>query len=412
LPNLETINVRTNEITAHLQDKNIPSISNKDADAIAKCTSLKNLSIINQAKMNYLDVSNLQELQTLEITHNQNLTDIYGIDKINNLWDLSCFGNNRLFEIPVLDKALLNNKNLGELNLDVLLFPNAINYNTNTGMYSQEALNFMKKISNEGTVKWCESLNGNRSIQIYHNQMIELHNKACEILSNNIPENASDKDTIVGIENYLSQNVKYDYDGLKNGSTNASSMEINGSTVRVQNGPMNGIYGSYNALMLNTCVCEGYTRGMQYLLKLRNINSHNVDCYGEKDVTGMADGKKETIYTQYKMPDASEYHSIICIDDYYGLYDDPCWNAYSYQNGDKSMPWVLRTKKEISEDHTLSFDERDVSNNHLLQSKQSIEDSIKSMELFKKARIPSINATKNKIAENVKGQIREDGKSR
>lgn len=49
-----------------------------------------------------------------------------------------------------------------------------------------------------------------------------------------------------------------------------------------------GTNGAYNALVKNICVCEGYTRGMQYLLKLRGINSHNVDCYAGKDKTGMA----------------------------------------------------------------------------------------------------------------------------
>ena len=46
--------------------------------------------------------------------------------------------------------------------------------------------------------------------------MIQLHNKACKILSENVPESAGSKDIIIGIEDYLSRNVKYDYEGMKN----------------------------------------------------------------------------------------------------------------------------------------------------------------------------------------------------
>jgi predicted DNA-binding protein (UPF0251 family) len=71
------------------------------------------------------------------------------------------------------------------------------------------------------------------------------------------------------------------------------------------------------------------------------------------------------------------------------------------------MPWVLKTKEEISQDHTLSFDERKVSNSHLAQSSKSIQDSLHRMDLFKKTRSSSINATRSNIAKHVKGQIIE-----
>lgn len=47
-------------------------------------------------------------------------------------------------------------------------------------------------------------------------------------------------------------------------------MEMKGLRMRV--GPAGGTNGAYNAIMENTCVCEGYTRAMQYLLKLKGIN--------------------------------------------------------------------------------------------------------------------------------------------
>jgi len=404
LPNLQTLKIETQAITAHLQQKDIPSIDDKDIKEIQQCITLKSLSVINQAKVNSLDVSKLKKLDLLSVTHNQHLDEIYGMDKLENLWTLECYGNNRLHSIQNLDRIISRNQELSELNLDVLLFPNSIGYNTQTGDYNKQVLSQMQDMQ---TVSWMESLNGNRGIKINTNQMIQLHNKSCQILSENIPNSASTKDTIIGIELYLARNVKYDYEGIKNGHTHGTKLP-NGVTLQI--GPSTGANGAYNALVRNSCVCEGYTRGMQYLLKLRGIDSHNVDCYGEPDTTYMANGKEENRYTTYKMPDSAEYHSIICIDDYGCLYDDPCWNACYYQQGDRSMPWLLKTKEEISQDHTLSFDEREVSNNHLNERKDTILQSIQSNNLFRQAntRTASVNDTRNIIKQYIRGQIMQE----
>lgn len=407
LPNLKSISVTTEAITAHLQDKNIPSISDEDISSIEQCTSLKSLKIVNQAKVSSLDVLKLDKLVTLEITHNQRMDSLSHLENLRNLCELSVYGNNMMFDTPNFGQVILNNQEIAELNLDVLLFPNAIEYNTRTGEYNDKVIMVLKELSDMGSVKWSESLNRNRAIQINNNQMIKLHNRACEILSQNVPESAGVRDSIIGIENYLAQNVQYDYDGMKHGHTNGTEVKIGDKTLRLQNGPKVGTNSAFNALFFEKCVCEGYTRGMQYLLKLKGINSHDVDCYGEADKTGMADGKGETIYTKYQMPHSSEYHSIICIDDYYSLYDDPCWNACRYQSGDKSMPYILRTKEQISKSHTLSFEERNVSNNHLQQPSNVIQASLKRIELFRNARISSINDTKSKVAKQVKGKIVE-----
>ncbi len=405
LTNLTSLDIKTKGITAHVQDKNIRSINDKDSEAISKCTSLKNLSIVNQARIGCLDLTKLSNLQYLNITHNEHLNDIYGLDQLEDLWELNCFGNNRLFNIENLPQAIQNNKNLSELNLDVLLFPNAIDFNTSTGSYNQSVVSQIKEISEVGKVSWKESLNGNRAISINNYQMLQLHNKACEILANNVTQALGKRDVIIGIENYMAQNIKYDHEGIKTGHTRTVETFQGGPKMII--GPKNGTNSAYNALVKNTSVCEGYTRGMQYLLKLKGINSHNVDCFAGKDTTHMADGKQDR-YTIYELP-TSGYHSIICIDDYNSLYDDPCWNASRYQKGDKSMPWVLKTKKEISEDHTLSFDERNVDNNNLVEPRNIIQASIQRNELFRQTRLSSINSTRGSIKEKIKGQVFQKG---
>ena len=86
----------------------------------------------------------------------------------------------------------------------------------------------------------------------------------------------------------------------------------------------------------------------------------------------MSTDKQDDMYKTYDLPDDG-YHSIISIDDVDRLYDDPCWNAGRYQRGDKSMPWTLLTKEEISRDHTLSFNERNIDNNILNVPRSTIQ---------------------------------------
>lgn len=84
----------------------------------------------------------------------------------------------------------------------------------------------------------------------------------------------------------------------------------------------------------------------------------------------------------------------------------PCWDACQYQAkyGNKDLPYCLKTKAEISETHTLSFDERVVSNNHLSKSRNLIADSIKRNDLFIKTRMDRIKNMQQSL-KRYRGQI-------
>lgn len=236
--------------------------------------------------------------------------------------------------------------------------------------------------------------------------MIQLHNRCCEILDENISPSSDKRDTIIGIELYLAKNVKYDHEGIKHEYTHVSDpiTSTSGEKVYIQDGPKGGTNGAYNAIMRNSCVCEGYTRAMQYLLKLKGIHSHNVDCFLTEDVTGMSKKGEETQYTTYILPSFDNYHSIICIDDYFGLYADPCNNAALYRPGSNSLRWALCTKKEISKTHTLSFDERRIDNDHLQVPGKEIEGSVRRNDLFANTRASQVEIQRGSLR-RIRGQI-------
>lgn len=373
--------------------KNISSIGDEDIWAIEKCKNLQNLSIVNQTNISDIDLSKMPKLGFLDISRNANLKTITGIDKLPELDAITCYGNKSLQEIKGLDKVIANGK-LYCLELDVLLFPQAVGYRRD-GSYNQKAADEMENMV--GTVKWSEALR-NKKITINHHQMLWMHNKACGILADNVPKNAGTMDTVIAVERYLAENVTYDHDSLKYARTKSKEICLNGEKIRMVTGVKNGINGAYDCIMENSCVCEGFTRGEQYLLALKGIKTSNVHCIAGADTIGMADSKKDFSDVSFMYLPRDGYHSIIRIDDYYGLYSDPCWNASCYRVG-KGMPYSLLTKKEISETHTLSFEERDIANDHLAIERTCIANSLKYNKLFAQTTNSEVSAQRKSFRE-------------
>lgn len=367
LPNLKTLVIESQGNTAYKQDKNIASITDKDSSCIYKCKNLENLTIENQAKLSYLDVSQMKKLHLLSVNRNSRLEEISGLEDTTELWQLDCYGNESLMQIGDLNKTIMQNEKLTDLNLDVLLFPDAMGLDVKSGELNEDTIKRFEDMN----ISWQEILSSEKNIKINNYQMVNMHKKACQALEEYVPKYCEKRTTVIGIEQYLAENVKYDNGALNTNHSHTYDSKDD-DLPAIVTGPLGGANGAYNAFTYGTCVCEGYTRAMQYLLKLKGIKSHNVHCISGEDKLHMSTDKQDDIYKIYDLPDDG-YHSIISIDDVDCLYDDPCWNAGRYQRGDKSMPWTLLTKDEISRDHTLSFNERNIDNNTLNVPRNAIQ---------------------------------------
>ena len=367
LPNLRSLVIKSDGNTAYKQDKNIASISDEDSSCIYKCENIESLSIENQAKLSFIDVSQMKKLQFLSAKRNSRLEKISGLEQATELWQLDCYGNESLMQMGYLNKVIMQNEELTNLNLDVLLFPDAMGFDIRSGDINEDTLKRFKDMN----VSWHEILFGEKSIKINNYQMMQMHQKACKALEDYVPKYCENHTAVIGIEQYLAENVKYDNESLNHGHSHSYDLKADGLP-QIVSGPIGGANGAYNAIIYGTCVCEGYTRAMQYLLRLKGIKSHNVHCISGEDKLHMSTDKQDDKYKIYDLPEDG-YHSIISIDDVNCLYDDPCWNACRYQRGDKSMPWTLLTKEEISRDHTLSFDERNIDNNTFNVPRRAIQ---------------------------------------
>lgn len=399
LPNLRALSVKTTFSTEYTQPKDIPSISDEDVMTIEKCRNLKRLDIVNQTNISEINLTALPGLESVNISKNANLETINGIDKLPELYYLECFGNKSLQEIKGLDKAIAE-RDLDTLKLDVLLFPKAIGYRFD-GSYNQQAVNAMENIMH---ISWQESIRTRKPIQISHNNMLAMHNKACEILEHNVPRLSSTVNKVVAVEKYLAENVVYDTKSLKHNHTRTSEGPLG---LHMRQGPDFGANGAYNCIMFNSCVCEGYTRGEQYLLELCGIKTRNIHCISGRDTMGMSDNKKALDNFQvFNLPDDG-YHSIVRIDDCYCMYSDPCWNAGCWQEGNKSLPYTLLTKSEISKDHTLSFEERNIGE-AIKQDRSKIAESIKFNDVFKKTKASEVAARRTEVNSQIRGIVKGD----
>jgi len=420
LPNLTTLTIN-NSFNHKSEVKNLVSLTDKDMEDIYQCKNLECLTIRNQAEITEIQLEKLPKLQVVDICNNAQLDSLTGINKLPDLSILTCYGNDALKDIPNLCDAI-KKYDFSDLNLDLMLFPNAIGYNPLIGTHDKDAVAKLNSYRDDylDVVKWTQNFHTiddpqhpwkTKNIVINQYQMVQLHNKACQILDQNVQPHAGTRDTIIAIEKYLADNVIYDDDSIKDGNEHTHYVPFHNGVSTI-NGPLHGANGAFNCLMFGTSVCQGYSRGEQYLLALKGIQSTAVSCVGTRDTIGISDGKKvwDNVYeAAAARRDARANHSIIRIDDYYNLYSDPTWNASrAKKRGDKSLPFSLRTKEEISQTHTLLRFDRHVSNNHLKESRQSITDSIKSNDLFLKAKSAEVEAQHKQLGQKqapVRGMI-------
>lgn len=376
------------------------SIEDRDFMDITHCRNLKKLVIVGQNKLKTIDLNYFENLEHIEFRCNKNLEVIETGRTLGKLKTFVCCDNEKLKNTEEIGRIIERNSELLRIEIDVMNFPDAIQFDYHSGEYNRGIIERMKQIPE---MSFEECFEADRTITLTLEQMVKMHNKACEILHLYVQDTANKKDLAVGIENYLAKNVEYDVkagqhvhiDSLENGCENTEQI------YRFVKSPMHGASGAYNALVFNQCICEGYTRAMQYLLKLKGIKSHDVYCYPKIKQKSFFNTEEENAQAgKYEIAFDDEYHSVLCIDDYYSLYADPCLDAKFYRKGDKTLPFVLKTKDQMEETHRFVSSQEDVLNRYSEQSEHSIMSAIRNTEAHIENRMRT-----GEDAEEIKGII-------
>ena len=358
------------------------SIEDRDFMDIAQCKNLKKLVVIAQNKLKNVDLNYFEKLEHVEFRCNKRLSKIEAGRSVKNLKTFICCDNEELENTEEIGRIIERNQNLSRIEIDVMNFPDAIKFDYHSGEYNHEIVQRLRNIPN---IIFEECFEAERSITLSLDEMVKMHNKACEILHLYVQDTANKKDLIVGVENYLAKNVEYDEKAgqhvhVEKYGDECESVE---KEYRFVKAPMHGASGAYNALVFNQCICEGYTRAMQYLLKLKGVKSHDVYCLPRKIEKNFFNTAEENSRIgEAKIAFDDEYHSILCIDDFNSLYADPCLDAKFYRKGDKTLPFVLKTKEEMEETHRFVSSQSDILNRYSEQSEHSIMSAIRNTEAY------------------------------
>ena len=328
---LEKLTIKTKGDTAY--EKEPSSIDDKDIKLISMLSSLKTLQIDNQRGITWLNLDDLVNLEELIVTRNTSLEQITGLEKLKKLKELTECGNKELFTIDNLAECI-NQNELDFLELDLLHY--------------DEVVNNCDKIKSMINCSFSEVV-GKSKVSYTYYQLLLFHKKCLEYAKQSDEFSNDKREKITYLEHLLAKNITYDYDGRD--SENRAHVEDG-----KQRGYSKGVNSAYNGIMYGSAVCEGYTRSMQYILKLMGIKSKNVHCIGGANRITI----NEAYHDQVSLPDR-DYHSIIRVEDpNYVYYCDPCWDSSRYHSGDKSLPYCLLTKNEMSKTHTMSFEEDNI----------------------------------------------------
>lgn len=314
------------------------SINQKQFDEIINMyPNIKSLTIVDQ-KVSYIDVSNLKELEVLNLNSNRDLVRITGLEKLNKIKKISIFGNQSLNVNSI--NTLINQtykyiKELGsKCEYDVLYIHDFMNYINSKGI----SLDSLKD-----SLTWAEHEKSGvemrmNDITYTTDELLKGYNKALDVVYKYIDEEDTLEQKYAILYQWMCENVVYDrsiYDPKVERDTKLTN-------------------GSVNGLVNGKCVCQGYTKAMQLLLKVCGIYSDDILCRtkdeenSKKTFLGIYDGSKHADDTN---------HSILKV--YLGrntCYSDVTWDAGRYQRG-KEREYFLLSQDDMSKDHKMYYEQ-------------------------------------------------------
>lgn len=308
----------------------------KDYSPISKLKSLEYLSIENEDGLETLDLGQLENLGELELLHNRNLSSITGLDKLRKLSTLKLLKNNisEPFDLPSLIE-----QNFCDVSIDVDLYPALRKKYPNLPEIISEKSKQGQRCS------WIENVSDFDENKLYTPLMEKMNNKVQEILDDIVGKDYSDIEKITAIYEYITQNVKYDQEALdasENKELEKEFAKTRGSLSETIKDTLQRKQSSYNAIMENRSVCEGYTNMMHYMLKSVGIESVACSCStkkGQKVVTG-----------------ANITHAVLRAkvgNDWF--YFDPTNDA-----GEKDFRYFMKTKEEFNLIFSLTVNEETI----------------------------------------------------
>ena len=330
-PNLTIINITGSESLSQFEIQLI----------INKYPNLKELTIEHQDYLQFIDLNNLSKLQRLKIISNKELKSIIGFNNMNDLYSFICYDNqayNHTLKQDLFTQIYRFCCELGtKCTIDVLYMPDFIKFLEQNNLNLNDVKDF---------ITWREKLKigvevKRKYLEYKTNELYMAYKKAKIIVDRYIKATDTPRQKFAILYQWMCENIKYDCSALDNEHTHIKDKIVQG-----QHGGSNG---TVNALMYGSCVCQGYTKSMQLLLKILEIYSADVECV----VDEKNENQKSMLKIDNQIHGSESNHSILRVNlDGVNYYSDITWDANRYQNG-KNRVYFLLSKFDISKDHRL-----------------------------------------------------------
>ena len=311
------------------------SVSIEDYSIIENIESLEFLEIGYDHNLEKLDISNLKNLYSLKLYQNENLEEVKGIED-SEIGELTLYRNNLSHSID----------------MEKIIEDRPCNFKLDFDMYKEIKKNFpdilekIDKYKMNDRIKWCENVSDLLTNELNTYRMNAMEEKTKDIIKEIIRPYYNDTQKVIAVYEYITKNVKYDYESLaaaKYGEKNeeyykaANSLEEKMETYLLRR------QSSYNATLRNKSVCEGYSNMMHYLLNAVGVESRAIGCAA---MPGERLAGKNINHSSIKTKIEDNWY-----------YFDPTYDAVNKGN---SWKYFYLPKEQFNKRHTLSITEKDV----------------------------------------------------
>lgn len=325
---------------------NLKQLCLKSSPTSSNTLTEKDIKILQSLPLEVLEIDGYNGLSTFDFIDfsaklwSVSLTNCLDLTTVTNIpRDLSsfrCIGNHNLKNIysivsESLEALSSDISHISNWDLDVIFAPEFFKqFDQKQKRFSQSDLD---AITN--TLQFGEEIT--RRIYIHSfAQIKKLQDRVAEISQSIIPQDATDLEKFSILYKWICQNIKYDYAGLNSTSRRHTidSFSLEGNKINLTSGEKCGTNNYLNGIMFSSCVCEGFSKTLQYMCAYNGLKTNLVLCHTGEDSNIKYD------------------HSIMQYEDGpQTFFCDITWDAGRYQNGLKDFKYFMLSEEDMAKDH-------------------------------------------------------------
>lgn len=282
LPNLRVLHIKSvdyNKLGPTI-DYNDSHVINHitDFSVLSKLHNLEELVIANDLFVKEIDLSGMPKLSKLILINNPNLKSIYGLDDLNNLNEVTMYGNDIDGSHFNFDRYARNTRLCVENTLDISMYLGIIGNNRSIAKHLEET-----EVTGESYVCFAEKSGFLNCVVLTLRDLYELYFGLDVYLKKYNAYEMSDEEKVDFVYKYIMNNTKFSEDLIidrnilyKEGR--AQYDEIPDKIRKL----FNNFHSSFYAHRFKRANCEGRVNLMVFMLKMLGIEATNVHCHDNR----------------------------------------------------------------------------------------------------------------------------------